>query len=101
MSWSDAKRDAGAIRPLSQVGRRIYLPHYTDQAALDLFAPYHKWRVAYYRMVLDASTREHKRAGLKITWIKIGMEDYIAWLYGRPDSTELRAGFIASLLAGA
>jgi len=100
VSWSDAKRNAEAIRPLKQDGRRVFLPDFKDQAALDLFAPQHRWGIAYYRMVYQAALREHKRAGLKIIKLMIGVDDYVEWLHGRPDSAELRNGFIASLLAG-
>lgn len=77
----------------------MILPDFKDQAALDLFAPQHRWTVSYYRMVLDASTREHKRAGLKITWLKIASEDYLAWLHGREDTAALRQHFIEARIA--
>jgi hypothetical protein len=99
VSWTDAKRDAAAIQPLKQAGRRVFMPDFQDQAALDLFAPQHGWRLKYYQMVFQASLREHKRAGLKIIKVKIASADYLAWLHGRADSPELRAGFTAALLA--
>lgn len=76
----------------------MFLPDYQDQMALDLFAPQHGWRIAYYRMVFQAALREHKRAGLKITKLKIDSEDYLAWLHGRADAPDRRAGFIAAQL---
>lgn len=99
MSWSDAKRDAEAIRPLKQDGKRVFLADFKDQAALDLFAPQHRWGISYYRMVYQAALREHKRGGLKITKLMISVEDYLAWLHGRADTPELRQGFIEARLA--
>lgn len=99
MSWSNAKLDAGRIVPAARIERRVLLPDYADPAALALFAPDLGWTLTYYRMVLRASARDHKRAGMKIRFLKIASDDYLAWLHGRKDTSALRAGFIASRLA--